>query len=367
MTPDTTLFTADDHAHMAHALRLAERGLYTTAPNPRVGCVIVKHGLVIGSGWHERAGEPHAEIHALRAAGEQTRGATAYVTLEPCSHVGRTPPCADALISAGIIRVIAAMTDPNPQVAGQGLTRLAAAGVAVSMGLMADEARALNPGFVQRMTLQRPWIRIKTAASLDGRTALANGQSQWITGNDARMDVHRWRARSCAILTGIGTVLADDPQLNVRHLDTQRQPFKIIVDTHLRTPVTAHILQSTHTLIAHAATHPERCQPLLDAGATLIQVPLCNQQLDLSYLMTQLAQHGINEVLTEAGARLNGALIAAGLANQWIAYIAPIVMGASARGLFNLPCLDQLSAAPKLTITECLRIGNDWRMLADFV
>jgi diaminohydroxyphosphoribosylaminopyrimidine deaminase/5-amino-6-(5-phosphoribosylamino)uracil reductase len=233
------MLTAQDSVWMAQALRLAERGLYTTSPNPRVGCVLVREGGVVGEGWHERAGEPHAEVLALRAAGEAARGATAYVTLEPCSHDGRTPPCADALITAGIKRVVAAVQDPNPQVAGQGIAKLRAAGIEVECGLMEAAARELNIGFFARMTRGTPWLRSKIAASLDGRTALANGASQWITGEDARRDVQHWRARSCAVLTGIGTVLADDAQLNVRDIQTSRQPLRVVVDSQLRLSLTA--------------------------------------------------------------------------------------------------------------------------------
>ncbi|MHB8167892.1 MAG: bifunctional diaminohydroxyphosphoribosylaminopyrimidine deaminase/5-amino-6-(5-phosphoribosylamino)uracil reductase RibD, partial [Sulfuricella sp.] len=228
------MFSAIDHEYMAQALRLAEKGLYTTTPNPRVGCVIVRDGKVVGSGWHQRAGEPHAEIHALTQAGELARGATVYVTLEPCSHHGRTPPCAEALIQAGVGRVVVAMVDPNPQVAGEGLTQLQQAGIRTDIGLLEEEAHQLNLGFVSRMTCGRPWLRLKIAASLDGKTALNNGVSQWITGADARRDAHRLRARSCAVLTGIGTVLADDPMLNVREVETPRQPLRVVVDSGLR-------------------------------------------------------------------------------------------------------------------------------------
>ena len=258
---------AADSQWMALALRLAERGLHTTSPNPRVGCVLVKDGKVIGEGWHERAGEPHAEVHALRAAGKAARGATAYVTLEPCSHHGRTPPCADALIAAGVSRVVAAMQDPNPLVAGQGLQKLRAAGIEVEYGLMEAAARELNIGFISRMTRGTPWVRSKIAASLDGRTALANGTSKWITGEAARLDVQHWRARSCAVLTGIGTVLADDPQLNVRGISTERQPLRVVLDSELRLSPAAKILQNGQTLIYTACADTTKHQAL-DAAPT---------------------------------------------------------------------------------------------------
>ncbi len=360
-------WSSADHAHMAQALRLAELGLYTTTPNPRVGCVIVRNGTVVGTGWHRRAGEAHAEIHALREAGERARGATVYVTLEPCSHHGRTPPCADALIAASVGRVVVAMADPNPLVAGQGLARLAAAGIDTACGLLESAARRLNPGFIHRMTHQRPWLRIKTATSLDGRTALANGVSQWITGNEARLDAHRLRARSCAVLTGIGTVLADNPQLTVRGIDPPRQPAKIIVDSHLRTPPDAQLLQSGNVLIAHNGQHAEREAPLRDAGAQLLAVPGAQGRVDLPRLFGMLAQHGYNEITAEAGSTLNGALIAARLADEWIGYFAPMLLGNQAQGLFALPSLVGLADATRLHIGEIVRIGQDWRLTAHFV
>jgi diaminohydroxyphosphoribosylaminopyrimidine deaminase/5-amino-6-(5-phosphoribosylamino)uracil reductase len=254
-------FSAEDHLHMARALRLASAGCYTTTPNPRVGCVIVKDGEVVGEGWHEKAGEPHAEVHALRAAGEKARGATAYVSLEPCSHHGRTPPCANALIDAGIGRVVAAMRDPNPQVSGRGLELLTLAGMTVQVGLLEQEARELNVGFIARMTRGRPWLRLKTASSLDGKTALLDGASRWITGAAARADVQRWRARACAILTGVGTVRADDPQMNVRDIDVGRQPLKVIVDSRLATPPTAKILAGGALIVCAEADPARRASP----------------------------------------------------------------------------------------------------------
>ena len=259
--------TADDYRWMARALELAERGLFTTTPNPRVGCVIVQDCEMVGEGWHHRAGEPHAEVHALAMAGERARGASAYVTLEPCSHHGRTPPCAEALIKAGVARVVAAMEDPNPLVAGRGLALLRDAGIDVVSGVQEGEARELNIGFVSRMIRGRPWLRLKAAATLDGKTALDNGVSQWITGDDARRDAHRWRARSCAVLTGIGTVRDDDPQLNVRAIPTERQPLRIVVDARLETPLNAKLLDGGPVLIAGAIDDAERVAALSRRGA----------------------------------------------------------------------------------------------------
>lgn len=334
------MFTPADHAFMARALELAALGLYTTTPNPRVGCVIVKEGQIVGEGWHVRAGEPHAEVHALRAAGELARGATAYVTLEPCCHHGRTPPCADALIAAGVLRVIAAMTDPNPQVAGKGLRRLQDAGIEVASGLLEDEARRLNPGFISRMSRGRPWLRIKTACSLDGRTALLNGQSQWITSTEARADVQKLRARSCVMLTGIGTLLADDPQLTVRDMDIGRQPLRVVVDSQLRSPPTAKILQTPGVLVVCAVDIPARCHALEAAGAEVLYLPDAAGRIDLVALLTMLGKRGCNEVTVEAGAELVGSLALAGLIDEWVLYQAPILIGDPARGVANLQLTD---------------------------
>jgi len=354
-------FTAADHAHMTHALRLAERGLYSTTPNPRVGCVIAHNGQVVGEGWHARAGEAHAEIHALRAAGERARGATAYVTLEPCSHHGRTPPCANALIDAGVARVVAAMRDPNPQVSGGGLTLLTLAGIQVEVGVLEAEARELNLGFIARMTRGRPWLRVKTASSLDGKTALLNGESKWITGPAARADVQAWRARACAILTGVGTVLADDPRMNVRDLDTSRQPLKIIVDSHLNTPPGAQILQGG-ALIACAVAAPEKRAALEAAGAEILCIPGPHGRVGLAALCSELGRRGLNEIHVEAGATLNGALLDAGLVDEWIAYLAPLVMGDAARGVFALPPLNDMANRLPFKLLDSRQIGDDLRL-----
>jgi len=354
-----TRFSAADHAHMARALQLAARGLYTTHPNPRVGCVIVRDGRVVGEGWHERAGTPHAEVHALKAAGDAARGGTVYVTLEPCSHHGRTPPCAEALVNAGVARVVAAMTDPNPLVAGGGIAMLTLAGIQAEIGLLESEARALNPGFISRMTRQRPWVRLKTASTLDGKTALANGTSQWITGEAARADVQRLRARACVILTGSGTVLADNPRMNVRDFDIGRQPLRVIVDSALRTPAGAAILPA---LIACHHADPEARAALEAAGAAVIELPGADGRVDLAALLTLLAQRGVNELHVEAGAKLNGALIKAGLVDEWVAYMAPMAVGDDARGLFAQPALTSLADAARFRLADVRQLGGDLRL-----
>lgn len=356
-------FTAEDHAHMARALRLAERGLYTTTPNPRVGCVIVKNGHIIGEGWHQKAGEPHAEIHALIQAGPASQGATVYVTLEPCSHHGRTPPCADALIGAGVARVVAAMQDPNPNVSGQGLARLKAAGIKVEHGLLAAQAHDLNAGFIKRMVFGHPYVRIKTASSLDGKTALSTGESKWITGEAARADVHRLRAGSCAILTGINTVLADDPQLNVRNAETTRQPIKVIVDSTLRTPPDAQILQGAKTLIACVYPDTKKAAALEAAGVEILCLPGPDGRVNLHALLSRLAQKGINEVMTEAGPGLNGALLNAGLADEWIQYLAPCLLGSSARPLFDLPEPATMQTRLNWKLADQRMVGADLRLV----
>jgi diaminohydroxyphosphoribosylaminopyrimidine deaminase/5-amino-6-(5-phosphoribosylamino)uracil reductase len=357
-------FSAVDHGMMARALQLAERGLWTTSPNPRVGCVLVRAGEIVGEGWHEKAGEPHAEVHALRAAGERARGATAYVTLEPCSHHGRTPPCAEGLIAAGVARVVAAMQDPNPLVAGRGLALLQAAGIETACGLLENEARELNIGFVSRMTRGRPWLRLKAAASLDGKTALNNGVSQWITGPDARRDGHRWRARACAILTGIGTVRDDDPQLLVRDVETTRQPLRVVVDSRLETPLTARILQGGPVLVAAAVDDQEKADLLRSAGADVLVLPNADGKVELPALLAELGRRGINEVHAEAGFKLNGSLLREGLVDELLLYLAPCLIGHQASGLFNLPELISLDGKRALTIRDLRQIGQDIRLIA---
>lgn len=360
------MFSAADHDFMARALRLAERGLYSTSPNPRVGCVLVRDGAVVGEGWHARAGEAHAEVHALQAAGAAARGATAYVTLEPCNHHGRTPPCVDALLAAGVARVVAAMADPNPLVAGQGLARLHAAGVVTEHGLLEHEARELNIGFVARMTRGRPWLRLKAAASLDGKTALANGESQWITGAEARRDGHRWRARACAILTGVGTVRDDDPQLTVRDVETTRQPLRVVVDSRLETPPTARILDGGPLLVIGAVADAARAGALAARGAEVLLLPNAAGKVDLSAALAELARRGINEVHAEAGARLNGSLLREGLVDELLLYLAPCLVGDAARGLFDLPALAALADRRQLQWRDLRPVGADLRLIARF-
>lgn len=352
-------FSDKDRQYMARALELAQQGLYTTTPNPRVGCVLEKDGQIIGEGWHQRAGEAHAEVYALRAAGEAARGATAYVTLEPCCHIGRTPPCADALIAAGVRRVVAAMQDPNPVVAGNGLHRLRAAGIEAGSGLMAGQAHELNLGFISRMTRGRPWLRVKTGCSLDGRTALANGQSQWITSPQSRADVQKWRARSCAMLTGIGTVLADDPQLTVRDFTVERQPLRVVLDSRLRTPPHARIMQTPGVLIVCAIEDAERSAVLQQNGAEVICLPAAGQ-VDVHALLHELGRRGCNELTLEAGASLVGAFAAAGLVDEWLIYQAPVLIGEPGRGVANLG-LTSLDQKLSLRVHERLDIGPDCR------
>ena len=361
-----TAFSDADRTHMAHALALAERGLYTTTPNPRVGCVIVADGEVIGEGWHERAGEAHAEVNALanaRRRGREPRGATLYATLEPCNHTGRTAPCAEAVIAAGICRVVAAMVDPNPA-AALGAERLRAAGISVEMGLLEEQARELNIGFVSRVTRGRPWVRMKAAASLDGRTALVSGASQWITGEAARADGHRWRARACAILTGIGTVRQDDPQLSVRAITTPRQPLRIVVDRHAETPATAKVLAGDGALIVTAGGR----NPAWPSEIQVLELPDADGRVDLHRLMLVLGERGINELHVEAGAKLNGALLAAGLVDELLLYLAPCLLGDPARGIAQFTAgLARLEDRMALTIHDVARIGNDLRVAARVV
>ena len=382
------MFTAQDSVWMAQALRLAEQGLTSTSPNPRVGCVLVKDEKVIGGGWHQRAGEPHAEVYALREAGESVRGATAYVTLEPCAHQGKTPPCADALIASGVARVVVAIEDANPLVAGKGITKLSAAGIQVECGLMEAAARELNVGFFARMTRGTPWLRSKIAMSLDGRTALANGVSQWITGDAARQDVQHWRARSCAVLTGINTILADDAQLNVRDLgevnnppsppyqggvstpplirggrEGFRQPLRVVLDSQLRMPLTAKIL-SGGVLIYTAKQDDSKRTALEKNGATVVTLPNQNGQVDLPAMLSDLAQRGINEVLVEAGSILNGALLRARLVDELVLYLAPQLLGDMARGMANLGELTQLDQRVELQWQDVRQVGNDLRIVA---
>ncbi|MEE5060936.1 bifunctional diaminohydroxyphosphoribosylaminopyrimidine deaminase/5-amino-6-(5-phosphoribosylamino)uracil reductase RibD [Pseudomonas alliivorans] len=362
-----------DVHYMARALELARKGLYSTHPNPRVGCVIVREGQIVGEGWHALAGEPHAEVHALRQAGEQARGATAYVTLEPCSHHGRTPPCADALVNAGITRVVASMQDPNPEVAGRGLLRLMTAGIAVQCGVLEAEARALNKGFIKRMETGQPYVRVKLAMSLDGRTAMASGESQWITGPEARSAVQRLRAQSSVVLTGADTVLADKARLTVRPnelglnaelsaLAAARAPLRVLIDGRLRVPLDAPFFQAGSALVATCAAASARGR-YHDEGHEIVAMADSAGHVDLRKLLTELGARGVNEVLVEAGPRLAGAFTRLGLVDEFQIFIAGKFLGSSARPLLDLP-LAQMSEALELNIVEMRAVGNDWRVIA---
>lgn len=383
MSRATSMFSDFDRSAMARALELAGRGLETTHPNPRVGCVIALDENIVGEGWHERAGEPHAEVNALRAAGAKAVGATAYVTLEPCSHQGRTPPCVDALLAARVARVVFALEDPNPRVSGQGAQTLRRAGVAVESDLMAAEAAELNPGFLKRMRCGRPWVRVKLAMSLDGRTALANGASQWITGPAAREDVQHWRARSSAILTGIGTVFADDPRLNVRLPDPpsgrpRLQPLRVVLDSGLQTPPGARMLTSGGPVLIMTAAKPgeeeagfaARRAELVRRAVEIESVPAsspnpaagAHARLSLPDVLDRLGRREINELWVEAGARLAGALLREGLIDELIIYIAPKLLGPQARPLIEMSELRNLQDALHFTVLEHRQIGEDVRL-----
>jgi len=342
---------------MRRALALAEKGLFTTTPNPRVGCVITQGESIVGEGWHEKAGEPHAEALALRDAGPRAAGATVYVNLEPCSHHGRTPPCAGALISARVARVVAALRDPDPR-AARGGDALAAAGIGFEHGLLEGEARELNLGFLSRVQRGRPWVRLKVAATLDGRSALANGASQWITGPEARRDGHRWRARACALLTGIGTVAADDPRLTVREVDTPRQPLRVIVDSRLEIPHAARVLQGPKVLIfaARAAPAPK--------NAEVVLLPNAHGKVELPSMLEELARRGVNELHVEAGFRLNGSLVREGCVDEFLVYLNPSFLGDGAQGMLDLPAVGALEERLKLKLVSLERLGDDLRILA---
>ena len=394
------MFSAADQQWMDRALALARRGLRSTTPNPRVGCVLVSAaGTLVGEAWHQRAGEAHAEVHALRAAGEQARGSTAYVTLEPCAHFGRTPPCSNALIDAGVVRVVVAMEDPNPLVAGRGLERLREAGIEVRCGLLADEARELNLGFVSRMIRGLPWVRLKVAASLDGRTALPDGRSQWITGAAARADGHAWRARACAILTGIGTVRDDDPQLTVRDLPENdglqtgsqigqpiRQPLRVLIDSRLEVDPGAKLVRAGGLLLAHALDEDwlvagplaDKARLLQDHGVELWSSPTLSSssssasaslappgKVDIGALLAELARRGVNELHVEAGAGLNGSLVREARVDELLVYLAPALLGDS-RAMFNLEPPETLESAKRLVFHEMVKVGDDLRILARF-
>ncbi|MFP3851344.1 bifunctional diaminohydroxyphosphoribosylaminopyrimidine deaminase/5-amino-6-(5-phosphoribosylamino)uracil reductase RibD [Pseudomonas sp. W5-01] len=362
-----------DAAYMARALELARKGVYSTHPNPQVGCVIVRDGAIVGEGWHVRAGEPHAEVHALRQAGDKAKNATAYVTLEPCSHHGRTPPCADALVNAGVARVVAAMQDPNPDVAGRGLLRLMSAGIAVQSGVLESEARALNKGFLKRMEHGLPYVRVKLAMSLDGRTAMASGESQWITGPEARSAVQRLRAQSSVVLTGADTVLADNARLTVRPdelglnaeltaLAATRPPLRVLIDGRLRVPLDAPFFKAGNALVVTCAAASAR-ERYHDEGHDMLALPSSGGHVDLRKLLVELAARGVNDVLVEAGPKLAGAFTRLGLVDEYQIFVAGKFMGSSARPLLDLP-LAQMSEALELKIVEMRAVGNDWRVIA---
>ena len=358
-------FNKDDSRFMADALRLARLGVNTTQPNPRVGCVIVKNGEVIGEGWHEKAGLAHAEVIALQQAGEQAQGATAYVTLEPCAHHGFTPPCAEALIASGVKQVIIAMQDPNPLVAGEGMKKLEQAGIQVKCGLLEQQARELNRGFVSRMSCGRPWVTVKLGASLDGRTAMKDGASQWITGSQARMDVQKLRAASSAILTGSGTVLADDPSLTVRLEGATRQPLRVVMDSHLSIPDSAKIFHDGYPLLLATITaeDDDRFQQLKSKGVDIHCFPDRDGRVDVLTLLQCMAEdYSCNEVLVEAGAIVCGDLLSHQLVDEIILYLAPVIMGSDARGLFDIPGLDKMSQKIELSVKDIRAVGRDWRI-----
>jgi diaminohydroxyphosphoribosylaminopyrimidine deaminase/5-amino-6-(5-phosphoribosylamino)uracil reductase len=361
------MYSDADRALMARALTLARKGMYTTTPNPRVGCVIEKDGKVVGEGWHRQTGEPHAELLALAQAGDKAKGATVYVTLEPCSHQGRTPPCTDILIEAEVGRVIAAMEDPNPLVNGQGLERLRAAGIDVRCGLMEQEAAELNVGFVSRMTRGRPWTRMKIAASLDGITALPDGRSKWITSEEARADGHRWRARACAIMTGIGTVKADNPRLTVRGVQTTRQPAKVLIDSRLEANPAAELFRTEKVIVIHAlggaTADADRIARLEDAGCELVSLPNAFGKVDLAAALRELGRREFNEVHIEAGHKLNGSLISASCVDELLVYLAPSLLG-QGRQLFDLPAVATLESRFRLSWLDMERVGEDLRLRA---
>jgi diaminohydroxyphosphoribosylaminopyrimidine deaminase / 5-amino-6-(5-phosphoribosylamino)uracil reductase len=361
------VFSAEDEKYMRRALDLARRGLYSTSPNPAVGCVLVRWGQVVGAGFHERAGGPHAEVFALREAGAAAAGATAYVTLEPCSHEGRTPPCVDALIEARVARVVVAMRDPNPVVSGSGMLRLAQAEIQCSTGLLEEEAADIDRGFIMRMLHGRPWVTLKLGASLDGRTALANGTSKWITGEKSRADVQRLRARACAVVTGSGTVLADDPMLTVRDSRYEmrgRRPLRVVLDTDLRTPATAQVLcfAGSALIMTRDAGSPP-AQQLRAAGARIESVAVSDAgRLDLDAVVSRLGELECNEVLVEAGPTLAGEFIRSGLVDELVVYMAPVVLGHSANGLFNLPALERMCDRCEFDWHDVERVGDDLRL-----
>ena len=356
-------FTEFDQAMMARALELAARGLYTTDPNPRVGCVLVRDGAVVGEGWHVRAGQPHAEPQAIAAAGERAKGATAYVSLEPCNHHGRTPPCTDALIQAGVARVVYGARDPNPRVSGAGEERLRAAGIEVAGGLLEAQSRELNCGFMKRMETGLPWVRVKLAMSLDGRTALANGESRWITTDAARQDAQRYRARSSAIVTGIGTVLGDDPAMNVRLPGSDRQPWRVVLDSTLRTPPDSRIVGQEGQVLVLGTRDDAARRAALESKAVLVELlPAAASRLPLREVLLRLGRLEMNEVWVEAGPTLAGAFVREGLYDELVVYIAPSLIGGDALPLLQLPGITSLDERLRLQFTDICAVGDDLRV-----
>ena len=355
-------FSRFDHQCMATALRLAAKGLYSTHPNPRVGCVIADRETILGRGWHEYAGGAHAEISAMQDAGDSARGNTAYITLEPCSHHGRTPPCTEALLGAGITRIVVASTDPNPAVNGQGLERLRDAGVTVDTGLMGSEAESLNPGFFMRMRQGRPWVRVKSAISLDGKTALDNGDSKWISNEYSRCDVQKWRARSSAVLTGIGTVLTDNPAMNARLDGLRRQPLRVIADSHWRTPADSRILADPATAVIAGSRDAAIPQELQATGAKCLALPVIAGRIDLGSLLGRLAEMEVNEIQVEAGARLCGALLKERLVDELLIYQASVLLGDGGQGPFAFGPLESMDERTHLKLQETRSLGNDVRL-----
>jgi diaminohydroxyphosphoribosylaminopyrimidine deaminase/5-amino-6-(5-phosphoribosylamino)uracil reductase len=364
-------FTADDHRHMARAIELAARAAYSTDPNPRVGCVLVRDGVVVGEGWHRKAGEPHAEVHALREAGDRARGATAYVTLEPCAHHGRTPPCADALVASGVARVVYAVGDPNPRVDGAGAARLAAAGIAVEQGLLRMQAEALNPGFLKRLRSGRPYVRVKLAASLDGRTALANGESKWITGEAARADVLRLRAGSSAILSSAASVLRDGARLTVRDPSLEllgRRPLRVVLDRTLRMASTAPLFGEPGPVLLVASsdalsTAGDRYRARFENAEVEVEgVAERGVALDLESVLASLANRQVNDVLVEAGPTLAGAFVAGGFADELIVYLAPHLLGDTSLPLVRLPVFETMDRRPEFAVRDVRRVGADLRL-----
>ena len=353
-----------DEAWMVRALQLAERGLFSTAPNPRVGCVIIKGDSVVGEGWHRVAGAEHAEVLALKDAEGNARGATVYINMEPCSHTGRTGPCVDELIKAQVERVVCAIEDPNPLVKGRGIRRLKESGIKVSVGVLEDAAVQLNIGFINRMTRGRPWFRIKVAAGLDGKTALENGESKWITGDKSRDDVHEWRARSCGILTGIGTLAADNPQLNVRRVKTDRQPVVLITDSNLKALTTSKVFNNDKVLLITANEDSGQIKKFEDKGVDVLSLPNQFGKVDLRALAKELGKRQFNEVLTEAGCNLHSALLREGIFDEIIVYYAPIAMGVGGRGMLNIGDVATMADVPRFVVKEVTTIGPDIRVRA---